>query len=182
MLAQLASVEEVIRIIKDKSETYAHYQKLFDVPTAEWQHLSALQKIYKTRKDIWQTLHNWQEKKRYWGTEDITKLDVEIMRNEVPPPPPSAPAKTRSGPQRVRMSSGERPIGAAKGKQFNTEALCRTPPGTCPSPSGGFLPQSAHVRAPGSTHRHTPSAFMAHPPPRPRDTEALCPPPPRAVL
>ena len=24
--------------------------------------------------------------------------------------------KTRSGPQRVRMSSGERPIGAAKGK------------------------------------------------------------------
>ena len=28
--------------------------------------------------------------------------------------------KTRSGPQRVRMSSGERPIGAAKGKQTNT--------------------------------------------------------------
>ena len=36
--------------------------------------------------------------------------------------------KTRSGPQRVRMSSGERPIGAAKGKQPNTEALCPPPP------------------------------------------------------
>ena len=36
--------------------------------------------------------------------------------------------KTRSDPQRVRMSSGERPIGAAKGKQRNTEALCQSPP------------------------------------------------------
>ena len=36
--------------------------------------------------------------------------------------------KTRSGPQRVRMSSGERPIGAAKGTQLNTEALCQPPP------------------------------------------------------
>ena len=35
--------------------------------------------------------------------------------------------KTRSGPQRVRMSSGERPIGAAKGKQADTEALCQPP-------------------------------------------------------
>ena len=35
--------------------------------------------------------------------------------------------KTRSGPQRVRMSGGERPIGAAKGTQLNTEALCQPP-------------------------------------------------------
>ena len=49
--------------------------------------------------------------------------------------------KTRLGPQRVRMSSGERPIGAAKGKQSNTEALCQTlppcPATPCPSPGGG---------------------------------------------
>ena len=64
------------------------------------------------------------------------------------PPPPSSPGqptpgvvkqdkssggsvdttKTRSGPQRVRMSSGERPIGAAKGNQSDTEALCQPPP------------------------------------------------------
>ena len=31
------------------------------------------------------------------------------------------------------MSSGERPIGAAKGKQSDTKALCQTPP---PPPSG----------------------------------------------
>ena len=36
--------------------------------------------------------------------------------------------KTRSDPQRVRTSSGERPIGAAKGKPTNTMASCRPPP------------------------------------------------------
>ena len=36
---------------------------------------------------------------------------------------------TRSGPQGVRMTSGERPIGAAKGKQIDTEALCQPPRG-----------------------------------------------------
>ena len=36
--------------------------------------------------------------------------------------------KTRSGPQRVRMCSGKRPIGGAKGKQSDTEALCHPPP------------------------------------------------------
>ena len=44
--------------------------------------------------------------------------------------------RTRSGPQRVRMSSGERPVGAAKGKQSNTEALCQPPP----------PPPAAHAR------------------------------------
>ena len=38
--------------------------------------------------------------------------------------------KTHSGPQRVRMCSGERPIGATKGKQSDTEALCYPPPPT----------------------------------------------------
>ena len=36
--------------------------------------------------------------------------------------------KTRSDPQRVRISRGERPIGAAKGKQSDAEALCQPPP------------------------------------------------------
>ena len=35
--------------------------------------------------------------------------------------------KTRSDPQRVRMSSGERPIGTPKGQQLNAEALCQPP-------------------------------------------------------
>ena len=41
--------------------------------------------------------------------------------------------KTRSGPQRVRMSSGERPIGAATGTPTHTRALCQPPP---PPPIG----------------------------------------------
>ena len=36
--------------------------------------------------------------------------------------------KARSDPQRVRMCSGEMPIGAAKGKQTNTMASCQPPP------------------------------------------------------
>ena len=46
--------------------------------------------------------------------------DVADQYGGHPPPPPLT--------QRVRMSSGERPIGAAKGKQPNTEALCQPPP------------------------------------------------------
>ena len=44
--------------------------------------------------------------------------------------------KTRLGPQRVRMSRGERPIGAAKGKQSGTQALCQPPPPPPPPPVG----------------------------------------------
>ena len=36
-------------------------------------------------------------------------------------------SETRSDPQSVRMSGGERRIGAAKGKQSDTEALCQSP-------------------------------------------------------
>ena len=36
--------------------------------------------------------------------------------------------KTRSDPQRVRMSSGERPIGAANDKQHNFPRPCANPP------------------------------------------------------
>ena len=50
--------------------------------------------------------------------------------------------KTRSGPQRVRMSSGERPIGAAKGKQSDTEASCQTPP---PLPPFWHTPCAPHL-------------------------------------
>ena len=45
-------------------------------------------------------------------------------------PPPPSPA--RSDLQRVRMKSGEGPIGAAKGKQSDTQASCQPPPTTAP--------------------------------------------------
>ena len=56
---------------------------------------------------------------------------------------------TRSGPQRVRMSSGERPIGGAKGKQSDTEALCQPPPP--PSPQGGRGRTQGSERPMGTT-------------------------------
>ena len=51
--------------------------------------------------------------------------------------------KTRSDPQRVRMCSGERPIGAAKGKQSDTEAL--PPPPPQPPALLPFIPQEPRI-------------------------------------
>ena len=49
--------------------------------------------------------------------------------------------KTCSDRQRVGMSSGERPIGAAKGKQTNTMASCQPPP-----PPMGGITHLLHLR------------------------------------
>ena len=53
--------------------------------------------------------------------------------------------KTLSGPQRVRMSSGERPMGAANGKQSGTEALCQPP-----QPPTGRMPPASDAAREGS--------------------------------
>ena len=88
------------------------------------------------------------------GASAIYHRKTDWAPNPRPPPPPSTArptpgvvkqdkssggsvdtTKTRSGPQRIRMSSGERPIGAAKSKQSDTEALCQSPPPTSGSAS-----------------------------------------------
>ena len=78
--------------------------------------------------------------------------------------------KTLSGPQRVRMSSGERPIGAAKGKQSDTEALCQTPP---PPPllTHGWATRAAHVPP---RPRHSPRPAVMGGPAQPSSAQA-CP-------
>ena len=63
--------------------------------------------------------------------------------------------KTRSDPQRVGMSSGERPIGAAKGKQTNTMALCQTP-----HPSPPFRDDRSSSPTALSVHPCPPNAFQ----------------------
>ena len=88
---------------------------------------------------------------KWWPARWLRQLQANThQRRHTPPPPPALrqptpgvvkqdkssggsvdTTKTRSGPQRVRMSSGERPIGAAKS---DTEALCQPPP-----PPGGPL-------------------------------------------
>ena len=90
-------------------------------------------------------------KHRHWATRRCGMVLYHTGRRALlegwaPPPPPRGQptpgvvkqdkssggsvdtTKTRSDPQRVRMSSGERPIGAAKGKPPTTEALCQAPP------------------------------------------------------
>ena len=112
-----------------------------------------------------------------------------------PPPPPTAPSpgrptpgvvkqdkssggsvdttKTRSHPQSVGMSGGERPIGAAKDKQIDTEALCQPPPtryrAERPMPSSwdALLPDM---------HETSPQASTHTPPPCSRSGPPGCPP------
>ena len=82
--------------------------------------------------------------------------------------------KTRSGPQRVRMSGGERPIGAAKGTQTNAMASCHPPPTPfvqdtppqCVSGSAALVPvvplSDAGGGRPSSIHGHdTPQSHSA---------------------
>eukprot|EP00667_Euglena_gracilis_P000017 EG_transcript_17 len=83
VLAQLAGIEELIRVVKQTSEKYGGYSKLFEVPGGDWSALTSLQKGFKVRNDIWQTLHTWQMKKLQWGSTAITDLDVDQMRTEV---------------------------------------------------------------------------------------------------
>ena len=50
--------------------------------------------------------------------------------------------KTCSYPQRVRMSSGEGPTGAATGQQTNAMALCQPPPPPSTPPRSLLQPAS----------------------------------------
>ena len=67
--------------------------------------------------------------------------NIEVVRHRTPPPKKNA--KTRLDPQRVRTSSGERPAGAAQGKQPNTEALCQPPPPPTTTTHSPTLPQDS---------------------------------------
>ena len=62
--------------------------------------------------------------------------------------------KPRLDSQRVRMSSGQRPIGAAKGKQPNTEALCQLGVGSVNLPLLGQGGGYTHTHACARTHTH----------------------------
>ena len=69
------------------------------------------------------------------GSETVAQLKVQGYGHDsgTVPPPPNHQSLVPPPPP---LSSGERPIGAAKGKQRNTEALCQ-PPAPPPCPSNG---------------------------------------------
>ena len=54
------------------------------------------------------------------------------------------------------MSSGERPIGAAKGKPCDTEALCQPPPPNLPSPNP-YISETAFSGRFPKIYTHTPA-------------------------
>ena len=55
------------------------------------------------------------------------------------------------------MSGGERPIGAARGKQSDTEALCHPPPP--PAVVDGHQPDRLALRSPTAAWRFLPSGL-----------------------
>ena len=82
-----------------------------------------------------------------WADKCLVRGGEEGDGHLVTPPPPQVKrdkssrgsidtTNTCSDPQRVGMCSGERPIGAAKGKQIKTMASCLSPP------QGGGKPSS----------------------------------------
>eukprot|EP01012_Entosiphon_sulcatum_P032728 TRINITY_DN4157_c0_g3_i1.p1 TRINITY_DN4157_c0_g3~~TRINITY_DN4157_c0_g3_i1.p1 ORF type:complete len:4135 (-),score=940.22 TRINITY_DN4157_c0_g3_i1:62-12466(-) len=83
VLAQLSGVQESIEEIKQKVEQFTEFQRLFEIPLSEWTNLTAIQKAYQGRFDIWTTLDRWQEKRHLWGTTPLGQLDVEEMKEEV---------------------------------------------------------------------------------------------------
>ena len=89
----------------------------------------------------------------YHPLRDLVAAELPPPSSTSPPPPPYAvtdTTKTRSGPQRVRMCGGERPIGAAKGKQSDAEALCQTP-----APTQSCGPRAVTGQRP-SAAKHSP--------------------------
>ena len=125
----------------------------------------------------------WQKTHMYVHPEVSTGILLQPLWRTPPPPPPKQDkssrgsvdtTKTCSDPQRVRMSSGERPIGTAKGKQPNTKALPRPPPPQHYSNGGPritiALPQLNRAVPPQNTNKYvTPGASITlSPPPTPR--------------
>ena len=79
---------------------------------------------------------SWGGAKALNGPRRRAHTRAEVSGDEEDPPARCIDTtKTWSDPHRVKMSSGERPIGAAKHKQPDTEALCQPPPP--PRQSGG---------------------------------------------
>ena len=79
--------------------------------------------------------------------------------------------KTRSGLQRVRMCNGEGPIGAAQGKQSETEALCQPPAlgGGGVRAGGSIRGQKKSLYPQLASNFRIFSAFLQSPPPPPRE-------------
>ena len=94
-------------------------------------HPSAHKSVLESANPQWtQSVHLDAPGQRHGQQPVSGTADPGVVKQDKPSRGSVDTTKTRSDPQRVRMSSGERPIGATKGKhkQPNTEALCQPPP------------------------------------------------------
>ena len=92
-------------------------------------HPSALKSVLESANPAWTRSVHLDAPGQRHGQQPVSgTADPGVVKQEKSSRGSVDTTKTCLGPQRVRMSSGERPIGAAKGKQIDTEALCRTPP------------------------------------------------------
>ena len=92
-------------------------------------HSSTLKSLLESANPAWTwSVHLDAPGQRHRQQRVSGTTDLEVVKQDKSSRGSVDTTKTRPGPQRVRMSSGERPIDAAKGKQSDTEALCQPPP------------------------------------------------------
>ena len=92
-------------------------------------HPSALKSVLESANPAWTWSVHLDAPGQRHGQQPVSRTaDPGVVKQDKSSRGSVDTTKTRSGPQRVRMSSGERPIGAAKGKQSDTEAVCQPPP------------------------------------------------------
>ena len=101
-------------------------------------HPSALKSVLESANPAWTRSAHLDAPGQRHGQQPISgTADPGVVKQDKSSRGSVDTTKTRSDPHRVRMSSGERPIGTGKGKQPNTEALCHPPPP--PRPDGPLV-------------------------------------------
>ena len=120
-------------------------------------HPSAHKSVLKSANPAWTRSVHLDAPGQWHGQQPVSRTaDPGVVKQDKSSRGSVDTTKTRSDPQRVRMSSGERPMGAAKGKQPNTESVSypEEVSASCLSP----------VRAPGAGE-----TLPLHPTPRCRN-------------
>ena len=98
-------------------------------PQGEDAHPSALKSVLESANPAWTRSVHLDAPGQRRGQQPVSgTADPGVVKQDKSSRGSVGTTKTCSDPQRVRMSSGERPIGAAKGKQSDTEALCQPSP------------------------------------------------------
>ncbi len=83
VLEKLDVLGQEINDMKASTIRYSRYQELFDIKSKEWSNLKDVEKLYRTRKKIWQTIDEFTTCTQRWDSTDIQKLDVRDVEKQV---------------------------------------------------------------------------------------------------